>query len=85
METFKDTDIVDADDAKEVMHHYEWAIADSANETRIVEKWSTQNISIATNDQVSKLTNIMGDYKAVQNKKGHTFLDMLSSNCNFFM
>lgn len=64
MEKFKDTDIVDAEEAMEVMHHYEWTIADSANETQIVEKRSTIYISIATNNQVSKLMNIIWEYKS---------------------
>lgn len=38
---FKDPDIESLDEAKAVMDHYEWAVADNSINTKLLTKWKT--------------------------------------------
>jgi hypothetical protein len=40
MEPFKDTDIEDLTQSKDVMGHYEWAFADKSALGRLLTKWT---------------------------------------------
>lgn len=54
MEKFTDTDIADGDEAKSVIHHYEWSIADGENETSIIGKWALVNATTETDEKVNE-------------------------------
>jgi len=47
-----DTDIGDVNNAKAVIHHYEWAITDGVNDARIINKWSIVDIATTSDEKV---------------------------------
>ena len=50
-----DTDIGDVNNAKAVIHHYEWAITDGVNDARIINKWSIVDIATTSDEKVYQL------------------------------
>jgi len=58
-----DTDIADVNDAKEVIHHYEWAITDGVNDARIIDKWSIVDITTTSEEKVYNTFNLFFIYR----------------------
>lgn len=53
MDAFYDPDIENINEAMEAVDHYEWAITDNSENSRLVTKWTTaENIQITANKVV---------------------------------
>lgn len=56
MEPFRDSDIEDIDQSRDVMDHYEWALVDSARSEGLLTKWEKVTPEKAGNlDKVNNL------------------------------